>query len=403
MTGGAPMRVGIVGCGNISDIYLQNGPRFRDIVFIACADLGADAANRQAERFNIQARSVEALLKSDDVDIVLNLTIPEAHAAVSLEAIEAGKHVYSEKPLATVVAAGEGIVAAAKARGLRVGAAPDTVLGAGIQEARALIDGGAIGKPLSGLAAIMSHGMEHWHPNPGFFFRPGAGPVFDMGPYYLSTLVTLLGPVASVQATGQIGFEERIVTTTGSLAEGQAIKVETLTNVHALLEFASGAHLTFLASWDVWKHGVPPIELHGQKASLRLPDPNWFGGDLMIAGQNGEWRTIQTDHKTFGAKNWPKAGPKFANNRGLGLADMARAIIDRRPHRANGDLALHVLAVMAGILEAANGGRRVAISPSCERPAALKEADARMLLKPGPDRSGSTIWAKALDNNERGN
>ena len=268
MAGGTPMRVGLVGCGNISDIYLQNGPRFRDIVFTACADLSADAANRQAGVYAIQARSVEELLKSDDVDIVLNLTVPEAHAAVSVQTLEAGKHVYSEKPLATAVANGEAIVAAAKASGLRVGAAPDTVLGAAVEEARALVDAGAIGKPLMELAAVMSHGMEHWHPNPGFFFRPGAGPVFGMGPYYLSALVALLGPVASVQATAKISFEERIVTTPGSPAQRQTIKVETLINVHTLLDFASGAHVTFLASWDVWKHGVPPIELHGQKASL---------------------------------------------------------------------------------------------------------------------------------------
>jgi predicted dehydrogenase len=382
MAASAPMRVGVVGCGNISDIYLLNAPRFRDIVVTACADLSPDAAKRQAERYAIDARSVEGLLKSDDVDIVLNLTIPGAHAAVSLKALEAGKHVYSEKPLATAVADGVAIMAAAKAKGLRVGAAPDTVLGAGVQEARALIDGGAIGKPLTGLAAVMSHGMEHWHPNPGFFFRPGAGPVFDMGPYYLSALVTLLGPVASVQATGQIGFAERIVTTPGSPALGQSIKVETLTNVHALLEFGSGAQVTFLASWDVWKHSMPPIELHGQNASLRLPDPNWFGGDLLIAGGNEDWRTIHTDGKTFGKTNWPATGPKFANDRGLGLADMPRAIIDGRPHRASGDLALHVLAVMAGVLEAATEGRRVAIAPSCVRPRPLREADAKELLKP---------------------
>jgi predicted dehydrogenase len=291
----APLRVGVVGCGNISDIYLKNAPRFHDIVVTACADLGPEAAKRQAERYAIDALSVEDLLKSDDVDIVLNLTIPEAHAEVSLKALEAGKHVYSEKPLATAVADGAAIMAAAQAKGLRVGAAPDTVLGASVREARALIDGGAIGKPLSGLAAVMSHGMERWLPNPGFFFRPGAGPVFDMGPYYLSALVTLLGPVASVLATGQIGFAERVVTTPGSPAMGQSIKVETLTNVHALLDFASGAHVTFLASWDVWKHSIPPIELHGQKASLRLPDPNWFGGDLLIAGRDEDWRTIRTD------------------------------------------------------------------------------------------------------------
>jgi len=379
-----PLRIGVVGCGNISDIYLQNAPRFRDIVVTACADLNVDAARRQAERYAIDARSVKDLLKSADVDIMLNLTIPEAHAEVSLEALEAGKHVYSEKPLATAVADGVAIMAATKAKGLRVGAAPDTVLGAGVQEARALIDTGAIGKPLTGLAAVMSHGMEHWHPNPSFFFRRGAGPVFDMGPYYLSALVTLLGPVASVQATGQIGFEERIVTTAGSPAQGQSIKVETLTNVHALLDFASGAHVMFLASWDVWKHGVPPIELHGQKASLRLPDPNWFGGDLLIAGKDEDWRKIHTDSKTFGKKNWPATGRKFANARGLGLADMARAIIDGRPHRASGDIALHVLAVMAGILEAATEGRRTPIALRCERPIALGEADAKGLSRRGP-------------------
>jgi predicted dehydrogenase len=383
MAASAPMRVGVVGCGNISDIYLRNAPRFRDIVVTACADLNPEAAARQAKRYAIDARSVEELLKSDDVDIVLNLTIPEAHAEVSLHAIEAGKHVYSEKPLATSVADGVAILAAAKAQGLRVGAAPDTVLGAGVQEARALIDDGAIGRPLTGLASVMSHGMEHWHPNPGFFFRPGAGPVFDMGPYYLSALVTLLGPVASVLATGQIGFAERIVTTPGSAAQGQSITVETLTNVHALLDFASGAHVTFLASWDVWKHSLPPIELHGQKASLRLPDPNWFGGDLLIAGKDEDWRTISTVAKTFGKNNWPATGPKFANDRGLGLADMARAIVDGRPHRASGDLALHALAVMQGILDAASEGRRAVVAPSCERPNPLREEDARGLLAPG--------------------
>ena len=167
-----------------------------------------------------------------------------------------------------------------------------------------------------------------------------------------------------------------------SPVRGQSIKVETLTDVHALLDFKSGAHVTFMASWDVWKHGVPPIELHGQLASLRLPDPNWFGGDLMIAGKDQDWRAIRTDEKTFGVKNWPVAAPKFANNRGVGLADMARAIIDRRPHRANSEIGLHVLAVMAGIIEAATEGQRVLVSHSCERPAPLGEEEAKGLLRP---------------------
>ena len=371
-----PLRIGLVGCGNISDIYLTNAALFRDIAFTACADLNADAAARQAKRYKIAARPVKELLGSDDIDIVLNLTIPEVHAEVSLSALAAGKHVYTEKPLATSLADGVKVMEAARARGLRVGAAPDTVLGASIQEARRLIDTGAIGKPLSGAAAFMSHGMEHWHPNPGFFFRPGGGPVLDMGPYYISTLVTLLGPVASVMASGQTGFSERIVTTKKSSILGQAIKVETPTNLHALLQFQSGAQVVFLASWDVWKHGMLPMELHGADASLRVPDPNWFGGKLKLAKGRGGWKSIATDTQFLGKDNYPKGEPLHANYRGLGLADMARAIKDQRPHRANGDMGLHVLAVMLGILEAAAKGKRVSIAQGCERPAALGEAEA---------------------------
>jgi predicted dehydrogenase len=374
-------RVGLIGCGNISPVYFHNATRFRDFAIVACADLDPAAAQRRADRFAIPARGVQALLASDDIDIVLNLTIPEAHADVSLAALEAGKHVYSEKPLATHVAGGRAIIDLAKSKGLRVGAAPDTFLGPSIQHARALIDAGAIGKVLTGLAAVLSHGMEHWHPNPDFFFRPGGGPVFDMGPYYLTTLVNLLGPVASVQASGQIGFAERVVTTPGSAMRGRSIEVETLTSVQALLEFVSGAQVTFLASWDVWRHGLPHIELHGRKASLRLPDPNMFGGVLEIAKGTAEPRVIDTREQPFGDATWPVAAPLEVNHRGLGLADMARGIIDGRPHRANGEVALHVLAVMAGILEAAAEQRRVTIAERRERPSALGASEAGALSK----------------------
>ena len=374
------LRIGLVGCGNISDIYLTNAPLFRDIRFTACADIDPEASARQGSRYAVAARSVKALLASEDVDIVLNLTIPEAHAEVSLAAIDAGKHVYSEKPLATHVREGENIVAAAKAKNLRVGAAPDTVLGAGIQEARRIVDAGEIGRPLTGLAAVLSHGMEHWHPNPAFFFRLGAGPVFDMGPYYICALVTLLGPVASVQAMGQIGFVERTVTTPGSAMMGRTIKVETFTSVQALLEFRSGAQVTFLASWDVWNHGVLPIELHGETGSLRVPDPNWFGGDLQLAEMRGDWRRVATNNRVFGVPNRPKAKPEHANYRGLGLAEMARAIAEERPHRANGDVALHVLEVMAKILEAATEKRVMDIRHPCARPEPLGELEASGLL-----------------------
>jgi predicted dehydrogenase len=375
------LKIGLVGCGNISSIYLDNAALFRDLAFTACADIDATAAERQARRFAIEARSPKALLNSDDVDIVLNLTIPEVHAEVSLAAIEAGKHVYTEKPLATTFPDGLAVVAAASAKGLRVGVAPDTVLGAGLQEARALVDSGAVGRPLTGLAAILGHGMEHWHPNPGFFFRPGGGPVFDMGPYYLTALVTLLGPVASVQAAGQIGFTERTVTTPGSAILGRTIRVETLTSVQGLLDFASGAQVTFLASWDVWRHSVPPIELHGETGSLRVPDPNWFGGDPKIARGREDWQDIETQGRTFGVANWPRDKPIRANYRGLGLADMARGILDRRPHRANGEIGLHVLVVMAGLVTAATERRAVTIEQTCERPPPLGEREATELLK----------------------
>jgi predicted dehydrogenase len=378
------LRVGLIGCGNISDIYLTNAPLFRDIRFTACADIDPQASARQGGRYAVAARSVKALLASEDVDIVLNLTIPEAHAEISLAAIDAGKHIYSEKPLATNVRDGETIIAAAKAKSLRVGAAPDTVLGAGIQEARRIVDAGQIGRPLSGLAAVLSHGMEHWHPNPAFFFRLGAGPVFDMGPYYISALVTLLGPVASVQAMGQIGFVERTVTTPGSANIGRTLEVETFTSVQALLEFRSGAQLTFLASWDVWNHGVLPIELHGETGSLRVPDPNWFGGDLHLAEKRGDWRRIATNSCVFGAANWPKDAPQEANYRGLGLAEMARAIAEGRPHRANGEVSLHVLEVMAKILQAATEKRAMQIHRHCMRPEPLGEPEASGLLLAQP-------------------
>jgi predicted dehydrogenase len=302
---------------------------------------------------------------------------------VSLAALEGGKHVYSEKPLSTTVADGARVLAAARARERRVGAAPDTILGAGYQTARRTVDAGRIGRPLSAVAAVMSHGMEHWHPNPGFFFRKGAGPVLDMGPYYVSALVSLLGPVSSVQAVGQIGFAERTVSTPSSKLLGHSIRVETPTSVQALLEFASGAQATFLASWDVWKHSLPPIELHGEIASLRLPDPNWFGGRVEIAEGRDGWRAISARREPFSAVNWPLSKPVHANYRGLGLADMARAIIEDRSHRADGALALHALAVMTGMLDAAAEGRKVNIAVQCERPRPLEAGEARSLLTEG--------------------
>lgn len=393
------MRVGIIGCGNISDIYATNGPLFRDIGFVACADLIPAAADRLSNKFGLRKMTVDDLLAADGIDAVLNLTIPGVHAEVSLAAIANGKHVYSEKPLATNLSDGKAIVSAASAAGLRVGAAPDTVLGAGIQRARQAIDGGEVGQILTGTAAIMSKGMEHWHPNPAFFYQKGGGPVLDIGPYYITTLITLLGPVRSVRATGQISPVERRFGAEGP-NKGKAFPVDTFTTVNAVLSFESGANISFIASWDVWRHGMLPFELHGTGASLRVPDPDTFGGAVEISsndpqlnmhdpdqaglrGQRVDWRIIPTQDLVFGGINYPFGNPVMANYRGLGLAEMACAIAEGRPHRASGELALHALAVMLGILEAAETDSIVAIEHACARPAALTQVEAAGLLRAG--------------------
>ena len=319
--------------------------------------------------------AVADLIAADDIDIVLNLTIPEAHRDVSLAAIAAGKHVYSEKPLGITLAEGKAIVAAADAAGVRVGCAPDTVLGPGVQFSRKLIDEGETGAIIGGLSAVLGHGMEDWHPNPEFYYRRGGGPVLDMGPYHITALVTLLGPVASVQATGRIGTAERTVTAEGP-TKGKTFRAEVLTTVNALLSFRSGAEIAFLASWDVWNHGLRPIELHGTKASLRVPDPDFFGGDVELSS-GGAWTVSDTSAMPLGAINYsdPADGSgrlTLANYRGVGLAEMAQAIETGRPHRCSGVLALHVLAVLEGILESAASGRKVDIAIPAEQPRAIR-------------------------------
>lgn len=376
-------RVGVVGSGNISDIYIANAAAlFPGIAIVACADIRAEAAREKAARYRLKAMSVGDLIGAEEVDIVLNLTVPAAHAEVSLAAIASGKHVHSEKPVAISVADGSAILAAADTAGVRVGAAPDTVLGPGVQLSRKLMADGETGEIISGVAAVLSRGMEHWHPNPEFFYRKGAGPVLDLGPYHVAALTTLLGPVKSVRATGRIGFAERTITADGPM-KGRSFRVETLTTVNALLSFRSGAELSFLASWDVWKHGMRPIELHGTKASLRVPDPDFFGGYVELSTGGAEWRPFDTAAMPLGAINYPADHPRLANYRGIGLADMARAIETGRPHRCSGRFALHALAVMNGILESAGSGQPVEIAIPTDRPAPFGAADAAELLGQG--------------------
>ncbi len=280
--------VGIVGCGNISTIYLTNLPHVPGVKVRACADMRPEVAQAQGGRFGVEAMPVDALLARSDIDIVVNLTVPAAHAAVALAALTAGKHVFSEKPLAVDVDLGRTVLEEAKKRKLMVGCAPDTFLGAGGRLSRKLLDEGAVGRILAGTAFVMSHGMEHWHPDPEFFFKKGAGPVLDVGPYYITTLVNLLGSVARVHAVTSTGFPERIITAAGP-RKGDSIKVETPTTAFALLEFAGGAQIVFGATWDVWKQSHPPIELYGTEGTLRVPDPNFYGGVVETSARGGEW------------------------------------------------------------------------------------------------------------------
>jgi predicted dehydrogenase len=371
--------LGVIGCGSISTVYFRNTPLFKGLKVVACADVDPEAAAKQAKAFDVAALSVEALLASPNIDIVVNLTVPNAHYEVSMAALAAGKHVFTEKPLAVRAALGRKLVAAANRQGVSIASAPDTFLGAGGRKARALIDKGAIGRVVTGTAFVFGHGMEHWHPNPEFFYKPGGGPVLDLGPYYVTALINLLGPIVRVQAMTSIGEAQRLITAAGP-NKGKTIKVETPTTALALLEFANGANIVAGMSWDVWRHGAPPIEIHGTEGSLRAPDPNFFGGIVEISKRGGDWTPYDTAADVFGVLNQPVAEPKVANYRVLGVADLAAAIRNGRPAREGGDLALHALEAMEAILRAGSERRAIRLPPADVRPAVLSEKEARALL-----------------------
>ncbi|MFV0360135.1 Gfo/Idh/MocA family protein [Tropicimonas sp.] len=374
--------VGIIGCGNISTAYLTLAPLFRGLEMRAVADINAEAVAARAGEFGVRAYTVDELLDADDIDVIVNLTIPDAHFSVSAAILEAGKHVYSEKPFVLSLDKGEALHKLAAGRGLRVGSAPDTFLGGSHQQARALIDGDAIGRITSGTAHVMSRGMEAWHPNPGFFFQPGGGPVLDLGPYYITNLVQLLGPVRRVAALSSAAFHTRTIGT-GPLA-GQAVPVNTPTTIHALLEFVSGASITFSSSWDVSAHRHAPMELYGTGGSLFVPDPNFFGGALEMAGGDRVIRPVEAWQHPFGIPNEEKDGVWRANYRVAGLADMAAAIAQGRPHRCSLELALHVIDVMTSILKSGEAGAFVDLSTTCDRPEVLLPEEAASLLRAAP-------------------
>ena len=352
------LNVGIVGCGNISAIYLTNLGKSKAVRVTAVADLVRAKAEEQAKKYSVPSvLEVKELLRSPDIDIILNLTIPAAHGKITLDALKNGKHVYNEKPLSIDLAEARAIVALAKKKKLRVGCAPDTFLGGGWQRGRKIVDSGELGRIVGGTGFMIYHGPESWHPSPEFFFKKGAGPLFDMGPYYITALVSLLGPVASVQAETKI--THRIRTITSKPLYGKKVKVDVPTHVCALLTFASGPVITLTTSFDAHSAALPNLELFGDKANLRLPDPNQFTGAL-----------TRTDNMVEHKIN-RMAEPFQQNSRGLGLVDMAVAFKKRRPHRASGDLALHVLETMHAILKAGASGNRVRIGSTVSRPEPL--------------------------------
>jgi predicted dehydrogenase len=375
--------VGIIGCGNISEAYLRLAPRFSNVEVVAVADIMPDVAKKRAEQFNVKALSVKDLLKESDIEVVVNLTIPEVHYDVTASILSAGKHAYTEKPMALTAKDAAKLVKDADKRGLKLGSAPDTFLGAGAQTVRQLLDKGAIGKVIGGTANVLSHGMEHWHPNPGFFFKPGAGPVFDVGVYYITTLVSLLGGVKSVAAMATMGSPTRLVTADGPM-KNKKIKVTTPTNINAILSFANGAQITLGASWDVWKHGhTNPIEFYGSEGSMLVPDPNFFSGKISYSQRDGDYVEVDTQGGPFGAFNWPWSGtPTRANYRMLGVSDLVDAARSNREPRCSGRMAAHVVEVMEAILTSGQKRSFVTIKSEVQRPAPVTEAVAKRLSAP---------------------
>jgi predicted dehydrogenase len=359
----AKTNLGIIGCGKISSIYFETLRTFDNLDILACADIDMERAQVQAGRYNIPtACSVQELLENPKIELIVNLTVPRAHTEVALAAIEAGKSVYSEKPLAIDREQGQALLNAAHKKNLYVGNAPDTFLGGGIQTCIKLVDDGLIGTPIAATAFMMSHGVENWHPDPDFYYQPGGGPMFDMGPYYLTALIALIGPIRRVTGSTHTTFTERTITSQPKY--GTRITVNVPTHVAGIMDFASGAVGSIITSFDVWHHRLPHIEIYGTEGTLSVPNPNTFGGPVYLRqAQAREWSEVPLTHRYT------------QNLRGIGVADMVQAMQAGQPHRANGEMAYHVLDIMQSFHEASSEGRHIEIASTCSRPAPLDLLD----------------------------
>lgn len=350
------MKIALVGCGNISSTYLENAALF-DFEIAYVADLDLARAEAQADKYNAKAIPLEAVFTSD-AEAVLNLTIPAAHAEIALKALNAGQHVYNEKPLAASLEDAAQMLQVAAAKNLRIGCAPDTFLGAGLQTARAFLESGGIGQVVGASLHMVATGPDLWHPNPSFFYQPGAGPVFDMGPYYITAMLHFFGSVKRVTAFAAT------TRTTRADKNNNTFAVQVPTHMTAILEHQNGVLVTVTLSFDAVRGTNQNIEIYGSSGALVVNDPNNFSGHLRYSDGLGEW----------GNGNWhdlPITRPYAENSRGIGLADMLQAIRQNRPHRASGELAYHTLEIMQAMLEAAATGKAVVLNSSIEQPALL--------------------------------
>ena len=372
------MNIGIIGCGNISSVYFNAHKLYNNFKVIACADIDETVAKKSASEFDVSFQTVDQILSNPDIDIILNLTIPSAHKEIIIKTLNSGKHSFSEKPLAINFEEGREIYTLAKEKNLYVGCAPDTFLGAAGQKARELIDNNMIGNVVLGTFNVMSHGMEHWHPNPDFFFKPGAGPILDLGVYYITQLVNLLGPVESILSVSGTVTEERTITS--EPRNGEKIKVETPTTLLGVLNFKNKAKIQLFASWDVWKHEHSTIELYGLDGSMIIPDPNNFGGVIKISKKDSNWEVIDTKNMYLGIPNKEDGETMIANYRGIGLSDMVNCINNKKKARCSIDLALHVLEVMDGILTSSEDLLVYKMITSCEQPEYLSEKEIKDLI-----------------------
>jgi predicted dehydrogenase len=374
--------VGLIGAGDYSAVYLELAPLFRNFEIRAIASRTHASAEARGRQFGVRAQSIDALLANDEIDVVLNVTPPEAHFPVNMDALSAGKHVYCEKPIVVDLDEGAALHRAANERGLTVGVAPDTFFGGPHQQARAAIDAGRFGTITAGTGLFQTRGNETWHPSPDFFFQRGGGPVLDIGPYHLTDLVNLLGPVSRVTAFGATGRAERLITAPGP-HHGETITVRTPTTVYGVLEFVSGTIFNLGLSWDVaGQRRLNEVELHGTEATLIDTSPSEFGGALRAIGIDGHPIDLGPwEHRLSQLNFTDRLGTHKANYRGAGLADMLDAIETGRSPRCSLDFGLHVVDIMTGLLRSAEARQTVTLTTTCERPAPLSHDEALALLR----------------------